>query len=263
MAAEKVRAGARVRYRVSLVLTLVDDFSNKVIAGSGFRVWIPGEKPPVRKPEGYYIFTNLQGPEAQVFIEAGLYESRAVTAELGGVPYTSIKVRLTPNRNYPMPRDTTCVEGRAEPGSLIRILCPEDSRPLKLIYDYERGGEKDGLQISLYHPENGDIEGKVLYITNENTGSEFFRVLQRTGKNGDYALEESLSADYRKIGTTVLLAAGGRADDEGAFFLPIPNVTGVTNRFLCEAVGKETTIRLERRFKTGAVNHLDFTGGGE
>ncbi len=262
MDAERGSSGARVRHRVSLVLTLIDDFSNKVILGSGARVWIPGEKPPVRKPEGYYVFTNLQGREAQVFIQAGLYEDRTLTAELGGVPYTSLKVRLTPDRNYPVPRDTTCVEGRAEPGSLIRILCPEAGRPLKLIYDYERSGEKGGMQISLYHPDTVDIEGKALYITNDKTGAEFFRVLQRMDRNGDYLLERPLCADYRKIGTTVLPVTAGRADDKGIFFLPIPNMTGDTNRFLCEAAGKKT-VRLERRFKTGAVNHLDFTAGGE
>lgn len=260
MTAERDPREGRIRRRVSLVLMLIDDFNNKVILGSNARLWIPGAKAPIRKAEGYYVFSNLEDRQVRIFIEAGLYESRTLQIKLDSEGYTFLKVRMTPNRSYPVPKDTTCVEGRAAPGSTVRIVCLEDSRPLKLIYDYERGGS-DSKKISIYHQETTDIEGKVLYIENGKSGAEFFRVLQRQEKSGDYTLEQPLTANYKKIGTTVYLVYSGTADEKGVFFLPISNLPRETNRFLCEASG-ERTIRLERQFKTGIVNQLDFTAEG-
>ena len=253
---------ARIRRKVSLVLLLIDDFSNKEITGSNARAWIFGEKPPVRKPEGYFVFTNLNQPEVEVSIEAGLYESRTLWVKLQeDVSYTFLKVRLTPNRSYPIPRDTTCVEGKAEPGSLIRIVCLEDSKPMKLIYDYRRE-ESGGSKISIYHPETVDIEGKALYIENSKSGAEFFRVLQKGEENGAYEVEQPLSRDYRKIGTAIFSVFDCTADERGYFFLPLPYAGREGNRFLCEAQGKEI-LRKECQFKAGVINRLDLVTEGE
>lgn len=262
MAEGKNGQSARVRHKVSLVLQLIDDFSGREIEGSNARAWISGEKPPIRKSEGYHVFTNLKEPEVQVHIEAGLYEGQTLQVKLNeDGTYTFLKIRLAPSRAYPIPRNTTCVEGRTEPDSLVRIVCLEDSNPLKLIYDYRKGKEDDG-KISIYHPETMDIEGKALYIKNGKAGGEFFRVLQKREESGSYGLEQPLSRDYKKVGAVIFPVWSCNADGKGRFFLPIPQLVREDLLFLCESLGTDLR-RVSRKLRTGQVNPLDFMEEGE
>ncbi len=248
----------RVRTKVSLVIVLIDDFNNKVIAGSKARVWIPGEKAPILKTEGYYVFTNLSQVQFQVLIESGMYENQTVPVMLSeeDAGYTMIKARMVPNRAYLLPSGTTCVEGTAEPGSRIRLFCREGVKTLKLLYDYDCSGEYS-RGIGIYHPDEMDIEGKVLYIENrDRSNQEFFRI-SKAEDGGRYLLSEPLVSNYKKIGTTIYPVYGANADEKGYFFLPVLNMNGDVREFFCEAVGTGTKARICRLIK-GTVNKVNL-----
>jgi hypothetical protein len=249
----------RVKTRVSLVVELIDDFNNRIITGSGIRVWIPGEKPPVRKPEGYYVFTNLSQAQAEVFIESGRYERQSISVDLSetDAAYTARKVRLVPGRAYVLPSGTTCVEGMAEPDSRIRMFSRESVKTLKLLYDYACGGEQEG-KIGIYHPEDMDIEGKSLYIENRDKSNyEFFRISKGCKEGGGYVLSEPLKSDYKKIGTTIYPVHTANADEKGRFFLPILDIRENACEFFCEAEGNGKTARNYTLVK-GTVNKVDL-----
>lgn len=247
-----------VRTKVSLVVLLIDDFNNKVITGSKARVWIPGEKSPIQKPEGYHVFTGLSEVRHQILIESGMYESQTVPVNLSGedAAYTMLKVRMVPNRAYLLPSGTTCAEGTAEPGSQIRLFCREGVKALKLLYDYDGSGAH-GKEIGIYHPEEMDIEGKVLYIENrDRSKQEFFRISKADGE-GRYLLTDPLESSYKKIGTTIYPVYSTNADEKGYFFLPVLNMSGDAREFYCEAAGTEHTSHSCRLVK-GTINKLNL-----
>lgn len=226
----------RVRSRVSLVVLLIDDFNNKVINGKGVRVWIAGARPPLHKPEGYYVFTDLVKGQTEVLVDSGIYERQSVSVSMQetGKPYTMLKIRLIPNRSYLLPPQTTCLEGTAKPGSQIRLFCREESKALKLLFDYSCQGEQAGA-ISIYHPEAMDIEGKNLFIeSRDRSKAEFFQINSCQG-SGRYRLAGTLKNDYKKIGTAIYLVHTANTDKKGYFFLPVIHISSTNNEFFCEA----------------------------
>lgn len=248
----------RIKTKVSLVVMLIDDFNNKMISGGGIRVWIPGENPPVRKPEGYYVFTNLSRLTAEVIIESIRYERQTVMVDLPETSseYTALKVRLVPGRAYVLPAGTTCVEGKAKPGSRIRMFSRKSTKTLKLLFDYTAGGP--ACKIGIYHPEDMDIEGKTLYIENRDGSQyEFFRIAKGCGGGGGYFLSEPLQNSYKKIGTTIYLVHSVHADEKGRFFLPVFDIRENACEFFCEAEGIGKTARNYTLIK-GTVNKLDL-----
>lgn len=242
--------------KVSLVVMLIDDMTDKVIREPA-RVWIEGRPAPIRKTEGYYVFTDLPGEKALVRIQQGMYEARAVETELPGPgePYIMRRVRLTPGRCYRLPSGATCVEGKAEPGSRICLFSKKGAKGMKLLYDYD-GSEEDF--ISIYHPAEQQLEGKLLYIEGKDgKTSESFRILARDEEEGRYRLEKPLNNHYKKIGATIYPVYETEADSKGSFFLPILKLGGEAVPFLGQAFG---TDRIQKEFllTRGAVNRVSL-----
>ncbi|MCC8024465.1 MAG: hypothetical protein LIP16_04080 [Clostridium sp.] len=243
---------------VSFVVMLLDDFNNKVISGSSARVWIPNEKPPIPKAGGYYVFTDVRQRQFELLVESAMYESQRVEMDLAGLhsPGQIIKLRLVPNRSYLLPSGTTCVEGRAEPGSQIRIFTTRHVNPMKLLYDYSHRGE-GAQELKLYHPEEADMEGRLLYIEHKSGTGEFFRILKAGQEAGTYILPEPLCNSYKKIGTALYPVYGARADQRGEFFLPIFPTGKGPCPYTCMAVGN-ARVRREAVFEAGRLNKMNL-----
>lgn len=242
--------------KISLVVMLIDDMTDKVIRDAA-KVWIEGRPAPVRKSDGYYVFTDLPGERAVVRIQQGMYEPRILETELPGPgePYIMRRVRLTPGRCYRLPSGATCVEGKAEPGSRICFFSKKGARGLKLLYNYD--GSQETL-ISIYHPAEQQLEGKLLYIEGKDgKTSETFRILAKDGEEGRYRLEKPLAHPYKKIGATIYPVYETEADSGGSFFLPILKLGGDAVCFCGQAFGKET-IQKEFSLTRGAVNRVSL-----
>lgn len=249
--------------KVSLVVMAIDDFTGKPILGSNIRVYIEGEAPAIRKSDGYHVFLNLNRPSVTVCAEGGQYNPCIQECELtvSKDKYTLLKLRMVPNRSYPIPLNTTCIEGKAAPGSRIRIFCRDGSSAYKLLYDYKQDatGKNENRVIHLFHPDDLDLEGKLLHISDsEGRNREFLRITGVADKeNRKYVLARELSVSYKKIGTSLYSVYETAADKNGVFFLPVANTYKGKYLYDCEAAGEET-VSLEAELESGKVNRIDL-----
>ncbi len=244
---------------VSLVVVAIDDFTNKPITGSNVRVYIQGASLPIKKPEGYFVFTNLRSGELVVHAEGGLYHSLNTECRLSddAEGYKFIKIRMLPNRSYPIPEGTSCVEGMAEPHSDITLYSTDKAGAYKLLFDTKAGEDT----ISIYHTPDVEMEGRLLFITADGEKGDYFRVASlRDGEKLQYSLAEPLRNSYKKIGTSLYAVYETTADQTGRFFLPVKKMYKEKNEFICKAAGTQTVCK-KCELEANKVNRLDLTSG--
>lgn len=245
--------------KVSLVVQAIDDFTGKPIRGSNVRVYIDGGPQAIKKNDGYHVFVNLDRPTVTVHAVGGQYNPQSIRCELAPDEdkYTFVKLRMLPNRSYPIPPDTTCIEGKAAPGSMIRIFCHDGA--YKLLYDYKKEKGSDNRSIFIFHPDEVDMEGKLLHITDsEGKNRELLRIASVIDKdNRQYLLEKELSASYKKIGTSLFTVYETVADQKGSFFMPIANTFKEKSLYTCEAIG-DKPVTMEVELESGKINRIDL-----
>lgn len=249
-----------IKLGVSLVVTPIDDFNNKPIGQSKLRVWIEGEKPAIQKQEGYYVFVNLKKKNFVLHLEGDIYCHQEILldeAKLKEYEQDALKVRMIPNHCYPMSPDTTCIEGKASPDVTIQIYSEEHANPYKLLYTYEKGSK----QMSIYHPNDINIEGKTLLIKNKNdTQGEFVQI---EGKREEeravvYNIRYPLDNEYKKIGAILYPVYTIQTDSKGEFYFPIANIYTEKTSFIF-GIQKEDFRKKVIELEAGKVNKVDLT----
>lgn len=95
-------SGEHVRHRVSLVLELWDDFSDRPLSDPSIEIVADGTIRPIRKADGFYVFVNCRLP-LHVEIRSEQYETEEFDAGIQGEEAVIIKKRLRPGKNYPIP----------------------------------------------------------------------------------------------------------------------------------------------------------------
>ncbi len=240
-----------VSMNVSLVVTAIDDFTNKPISGSTIRVWIDGENPSIPKQEGYYVFVGLRRKMVTVNLEGGMYYKQSITIDTEQYQDKVLKLRMIPNRSYPIPYNTTCVSGTDMPGSKLFAYQEKMPIPYKLLYNYEKADS----EIAIFHPEEIDIEGKTLLIREKGKDKgELFAISELTdGEKRRYTLVNQLSKSYKKIGTTIYPLYVIDVDENGEFYLPISGMRGGKENFIFFHEGGEET---EIELIAGQVNRI-------
>lgn len=219
----------RIKRKLSLVLLPVDDFTDRIIAGPGIRMYTAeGGHPSLRKEEGYHVFCDLPGDRARICVEGPLYQRRVLELPLTEEPEV-IQVRMIPGEGYPIPEGATCISGNLAPGSLIRLYFPEQKKCCKLLYDYD--ARRDGKELSLFQQEPGSLEGQTLCISDKEGKGEFFRIRKQEGERCH--MEHPLSGNYKKIGTTVYRVYEACAKEDGSIYLLIRNLPGTCSTGIC------------------------------
>ncbi len=246
-----------VSFHASLVVFPVDDFTGKPITGNKVRLFIPGQKPPLIKPDGYYVFINLTEPKVVLHCESGLYHPRSEGISLEGKeePFVFM-LRLSPNASYPVPAGTTCVAGTAATGKRVRFQCMDRDSTYKLLYEYQRTKE-NGSYISLYNPENRQLAGKT-FLIRDKKNQEYFTI---TGTDEEEwcRLAEPLQHDYKKVGSIIFPVYEVCANEAGNFFLLIGN-GGLTETSWFWEIEGEREAR-EITLKSGQINSLIWKEG--
>lgn len=245
---------------VSLVVIAIDDFNNKPICGNKLRVWIEGEKPAIQKQEGYYVFVNLRKKSFVLHVEGEIYHKQEILIDerkLKEYEQDILKVRMVPNRCYPLSADTTCVEGKAKPNSIILTYSEEYTNPYKLLYTYEKGS----TYISVYHPNDINIEGKTLFMKNKN--DTWYDFVQIEGRREDeevvmYNIPCPLEHTYKKIGTILYPVYTIPVNVKGEFYFPIANIYAPAISFIFGIQEKEFR-KKEIELTIGKVNRIDLT----
>lgn len=217
----------RVSVRVSLVLAAVDDFSGRPAERSLLHVWMEGAPEPSAKEGGYYVFTNVRTSCARIHLEGPVFQKKEIVLDekdLAQYEGTVMKVRLLPNRSYPVPRGTTCVQGYAPAHATVMAFDMTMENPLRLLYAYEAGSG----EISIYHPEDMDLEGRVFCIQDKpEKKRELFRILSHSeAEKNRYRLAAPLSGSYKKIGTVLFPVLEAEADKSGEFYMPAAGIRG-------------------------------------
>ena len=226
--------------RASLVLVMLDDFTDRKITDSSLIIRSGNGLAPVKKGNGIYIFMNL--PEGNLgFFAEGPYYCRKeldVWIEAGqeGVIYP---VRLTPNRYYPVPSGTCCLEGHTEPGEKLLFYRSNEPKPWKLLKNYEK--EKT---IEIFTGSSQSVEYRMLYLEGKDGKGEFFEVEHADGQQ--YHLKAPLKSEYKKIGSKIYPVYTVTADENGDFFLPVAGFTTGEIELVCRmGNGKSSTFQVE------------------
>lgn len=250
----------RISIRVSLIVEAVDEFYGRPVSGGGLRVWIEGARPAAVKAGGYYVFLNLPGERAILHVEGPqFYPQRMELDEkmLARHQKEPLKIRLLPNRSYPLPYHATCAEGHAPASSVVMAYNHAYEEPLKLLEPYEKGADT----VLIYHPDDMDLEGKTLLIQKKDGhGQEFFRAAKKLdAEKNRYALSQPLADSYKKIGTKLYPVYLSHADKNGEYYLPVSGIHTQKAAFsfwLAEngKTGAEVTAELE----SGRVNRIDL-----
>lgn len=229
----------KLRRKVSVAVMVLDDFTGRPIRSPDLEVTAAQVSGlPVRKQDGYFLFLDCDAPALDIAARAWAYHPGTVRVEPATLPplHPVIKLRLTPNRNYAIPQQTTCLEGEAPAGSQIRVICANDPRPLRLLYDYKRSGEAGGRLIQLYTHGPGDLDGRLFALMGKaGEASAFFQVRETLdAEEGRYLMDAPLERDQKKAGTTILPVSAARADAKGAFFLPLRSLP--VKRYQCRVL---------------------------
>ena len=258
---------AHIRRKVSLAVLVLDDFTGRPITAADLTVTASEVlSRPVRKGNGYFLFLDSPSPRLSVTARAWAYHPARIEVDLSALPalHPVVKLRLTPNRNYSIPMQTTCLEGSAPPGTQVQVFCRNDPKPLRLLYDYAVDGPEGGRLLQIYDPTGSDLEGRRFALLHKGEErAECFSVLDRLEEaEGGCLLAAPLKRDCKKAGATVLPIFTASADDGGRYFLPLRSlaVKVYDCRVLWAPPGqdwREQTLELE----PGRVTRLDLTAG--
>ena len=229
----------RMVMKLSLTVQLTDDLTGLPVTGSNARVWIEGQKPPIRKADGRSIFVDLPVGEYTLNAEGGFYFRTEVSCRIAEDRAESITIRLLPNRQYPVPADLVRLEGKAEPDTVIRVYSADRNVGYKLLSDAEKGN----TVIGIYHGAGINLEGGLLKILSSDDNGEYIRIkATENEERSEYLLSEKLDAGYPKIGTVIVPVSECKADADGNFMMILKNGKPGT-QFICEYKKKKKTIR--------------------
>ena len=218
---------ARARNRLCAAVLFVDDFTGRPIESRELSVGA-AELPtaPVSKPDGWYLFLNYGGDTLTVTVSGRYYEQQTVKLDCTTLDPLSpaVRVRLRPNRSYPMPAHAICLEGTALPDREVRLWCSNDPGVMRLNSDYAPDGEADGMLLRLYDPRGSDPAGRCFALLRRGSQKEeYFSVRQRAdGAEGECLLEAPLRSSCKKIGAKIYPVYVTRTDAQGRFILLLP-----------------------------------------
>lgn len=210
----------------------IDGFTGRTILAKDFIVEADGERPAVRKQDGFFVFSRSRaGSRADV---SGMgkgaerltirLRGRGYQEKVAEVPITGagerddpvVTIMMKPDENYPFPPDTVFMKGMLPAGSCLRAALLIRTANLKLAEDYHAGREL----IGLYREENHILTGGIFYMRKstcltqnkelpmeslgmEETGNEpegcFLALGKRVcGKEERYCLQKPLAISFDK-----------------------------------------------------------------
>lgn len=203
-----------------LAVLPIDAFTGKTIGTRDFTVEIRGVRPPLRKQDGYFVFSDMPALCAEKGMNpAG--EEAVITVRLRGRGYQEtvvcvsaasvspvnpvITVRMNPDASYPFPPHTVRMEGQLSGNCRLRAACLHSEGSLRLAEDYHAGEET----VALYRGGRSNLTGSLLYMEKERAAAEksaacgCFLLLgeaERCG-TGRYRLAEPLQDSFGRLET--------------------------------------------------------------
>ncbi len=234
---------SRALQRVSLAVMLIDDLTGAAITGSSARAWIERAKPPIKKNDGLFVFTDLSAGEYTVCAEGGNYRRQEMNIVTDRDRMQTMTLRLRPARTYHVPEGCLRIDGTAEPGAEITVYAPDRQSAFKLLSDANAGSKC----ISVFHSERVTLEGSGFRLMTSGSDEEnVFFTLSKGG--GSYELQAPLKADHPRVGSMLVPAFTDVADKKGRFFIVLRSVPS-SAKVICEAKGSAC---LRREYEAGS-----------
>lgn len=238
--------GGAIQIRASLAVLLIDDFTGKIIRSPSVRVQTKTGEKPVRKQEGFWVFTNLTEEEIHLVIEDVCYyrEERLLSLKELDSRNPVVRIRLKPNRLCRLPVRTSGVMMELPEGAAVSLFQEQGSDHKKLLSDYKKGG----LEIAIYQEEMEELEGKYCCIIDKSGKKEMFFIGRaKDRERGIYQLEQPLTQEYKKIGTKIFPVSFLQANASGEYFIPLKGTDKEDYTCIFEKKGKkrEETIALK------------------
>lgn len=221
----------RIQMRAALVIQVLDAVTHRTVEESGSRpeIRITSGKPPFYKGDGYYLFLQPPEPEAVVTVRAYGYESfRRNAAELAASKGIC-KIYMQPDCRYPLSTGIYGLQGMAEPGSTLLLVCREPAWQGRLTEDYEAGGEV--IAFSTKRKEDIGMEFRI----QEQEQKEFLKLAESmdTGQ-GQYRLALPLAHSYQKGKAVLFPAKRISVNASGGFVCSLPREKGSRAVMSCE-----------------------------
>lgn len=234
--------------RASLILMVVDDFSNKSITDGVLSIQADNGQRPIKKEHGIYVFLDMPQGRTHIYVDGVYYRKQCLEVFIQeGQEGVMLPVRMIPDKQYPIPTGTCCLSGKTKAGQILRFYWKAAPKPWKLLRDYQQG---DVIEI---FTGNVTVEYRMLYLEDKGERGEFFET--QGAEEQKYWLRHPLSSSYKKIGTKIYPVYSMTADEEGEFFLPMAgNFIGKTE--VCCDLGNG--IKKSFSVEAGKINCLEF-----
>lgn len=181
--------------QVICALRLYDDFSGRMLKGEDFKFWF-GQflASPIKKPDGYFVFTGQKAKSLELLIEAPDYlpYKQVIEAELfdKGIPVADC--RLIPNAVYEK-RINKKVTGKIElPGAEVLLIPQTEKAVLK--YGGQAEGSPSCIIINTLLPL--PIINLNFIVDAEDCFPEVFHIKQKVGGN-QFELNHMLNNTYK------------------------------------------------------------------
>lgn len=223
------------KIRLSKAVRLRDAFTGEPVA-AGVKVSSLSGGKVEKKREGYFLFLDVADAGLEMEAESPIYQKRRLTlpADFGECVE---EVFLYPSPAYPLRQGVSVVRGRTKPLSVLKFHVRDGQGNVRLIHDYQKGEE----EISFYKKDRSP--GGLWYIQKKGKEEgEYFRTESVADEGERYRLRQPLSRTYQKKDTLICQAQESMADEEGEFYLLLPDPGRETCmlHYSCESKGKVT-----------------------
>ncbi len=208
-----------IHIRIQLVILPLDAFTGKAILQEDFSVLVEGAAKPFVKPEGYRVFSQINGRFAVVRLWGRFYQRTKIKIDLLSLkPNNPVqKCYVLPERAYPFPPGTAYMEGRLGSHSVLLAAALSGIGSFRLRADC---GEGD-TGLTVYQDEPEDLAGRTFFLTDKNR-SRFDWVELVSYAHGSYYLKKPLAHAYRTIEAKLYPAVRYAAEESGeACFIPL------------------------------------------
>jgi len=209
----------RIHFTFSLAVGLVDAFSGLPPADPSIEVRIPGvPRKPLRKHDGYWVFSNLPAGKYRLEIASRDYHGKCIDVS-AGMKTSLYHIPLFPRPTYAYPLNTTGVRlmvmdegGRAQSDVYIRATpLAKDGFLARTLESLKKGDRKARISGKTLLLARGDM----LYVTNQPSGEGEYVVIQdKDDEEGWMEFAEPIQGAYRK-GAVLFLVSQGVTSERG------------------------------------------------
>lgn len=213
----------QIGQKVSLVILPVDAFAQRAIICPEFEISVDGAQRSIRKPEGFWIFTDHFPECVTVTLRGRCYREMRIDVRITPLKAKNVvqKVYVLPDRDYPFPADTAYMEGTMPEHSVLTVAGRYGMGIRKLEKDCESGQDV----LAVYQGAQADLTDTVYLMTDvrENLSEWVELGRQEDIAGSSYRLRTPTIHSYRRTGTDLMPAVRHVTGWMGtSYFIAVP-----------------------------------------